>query len=88
MDRVLAVLEPLFFLEFPYGLLDHLDHLEVELLTTVAAGLTCASRHHGELPQQLIRGDVWLSRPFVHRNTFQGGEVLTRRAIDDPGRWL
>ncbi len=82
------VLEPLFFLVFPYGLFDHLDHLEVQLLTTVAAGLTCASRHHGEPPQQLIRGDVQLSVLIVYRSTFQRGKMLTRRRIDDPSRWL
>ncbi len=87
MDRFLVVFESLFLLISLYGRFDHLDNLEVQLLTMVAAGLTCASRHHGEPPQQLIRGDVRLSVPFVYRNTLQRGKVLTRRRMDDPGRW-
>ncbi len=86
MDRFLVVLESLFILVSLYGFFDQLDSLEVQLLTTVAAGLTGASRHHGKPPQQLICGDVWLSLPFVYRNTFLGGKVLTRRGVDDPGR--
>ncbi len=87
MGRLLSVLEALSVLIIPQGLFDLLEFLEVQLLTVVAAGLTCASRHPGKPPQQLIRGDVRLSRPLIYRNTLQGGKVLTRREINDPSRW-
>ncbi len=87
MDSILPVLEPLFILVILYGFFDHLNNSEVQLLTAVTAGLAGASRHRGESPQQLLLGDVWLSRPFVFCNTFQRGKVLARRRTDDPGRW-
>ena len=69
MDSILAVLDPLFILVID-ALFDHLNNSEIQLLTAVTAGLAGASRHHGELSQQLLWGDVWLSLPFVLRDTF------------------
>ncbi len=74
MDSILIVLEPLFNLVILDGLFDHLNNTEIQLLATIAAGLAGASRHHGESPQQLFRSDVWLSKPFIFRNTFQRGK--------------
>ena len=87
MDSILAVLEPLFILVILDGLFDHLNNSEIQLLTVVTAGLAGASRHHSESPQQLLRGDVRLSLPFILWDTFQCGKVLARRRMDNPGKW-
>ncbi len=78
MNGVFAVLEPLFILVILDGLFEHLNYSEIQFLTAVTAGLAGTSRHHGESPQQLLWCGVWLSLPFVLRNTFQGGKVPAR----------
>ncbi len=86
MDSVFTILNPLFILVILDGLLEYLNHSEIQFLAAVTAGLAGASRHHGESPQQLLRGDARLRLPFVLQDTFQGGKVLARRRTDNPGR--
>ncbi len=87
MNGVFTVLNPLFILIILDSFLERLDHSEVQFLTAVSAGLAGASRQPGESPKQLLRRDVWLSPPFVLRNSFQSGKVSAWGRADDPRWW-
>ncbi len=54
----------------------------------VSASLAGAFCQLGQLLKQLIRGDIWLSSPFIYRCTFQRSKMLARRWIDDPRMWF